>query len=90
MKSRLEQDYKIKLIELRKLINSWELIPDCPDDEFDSINHLLLSQLYKGADKHNTTKALLHEISVNYGIDISMADIKTKIDEVFEYWSNST
>lgn len=46
MNSQLKKEYR----ELREIINSWELTPDSPNDEFDSINHLFLSQLYKGSD----------------------------------------
>ena len=37
--------------ELRKLINNWDFIPDAPSDEFDDLNHRILSHLNKGADK---------------------------------------
>ncbi|MEP5504376.1 MAG: hypothetical protein ABJP80_19720 [Algibacter sp.] len=75
---------------MRGIINSWDLISGCPENEFDSINHLLLGQLLKGSDKYKISQVLIHEIRVNYGIDISEDEVEVKIKEVFEYWTNST
>ena len=90
MNSRLKKEYKHKFSELRQIINGWNLIPDSPEDEFDSINHLLLSQLYKGSDKFKMTKVLHHELTVNYGFAAEFLDIDNILNEVIMWWNKNT
>ena len=88
MNSRLKKEYKKGFSELREIINSWELIPDSPDDEFDSINHLFLSQLYKGSDKFKISKAIQFELINNYGFSIEHIDSNKMTTEILEWWNN--
>lgn len=44
------QKYFSEFSELRKIINSWNFIPDAPNDEFDSLTNKTLSHLYKNSD----------------------------------------
>lgn len=88
MKSKLNKEYKRKFSELRDIINSWELIPDSPADEFDSINHLLLSELYKGSDKVKISKRLTFELNDNYGFNSNDDEIAKMTTEVIAWWSN--
>lgn len=88
MNSKLKKEYKQKFNELRVIINSWDLIPDSPTDEFDSINHLFLSQLYKGSDEFKISKAIQFELMTNYGFSIEHFDSKKMTIEVLEWWNN--
>ncbi|WP_321287654.1 hypothetical protein [uncultured Sunxiuqinia sp.] len=55
--------------DLRKLINSWDLIPGAPSDEFDSLNHTILSHLNRGeADKYKKFNVLRIELITYYGL----------------------
>ncbi|MCM4158158.1 hypothetical protein [Gramella sp. AN32] len=89
MRSRLQKEYIRKFNELRVIINSWNLIPDSPIDEFDSINHLLLSQLYKDSDEYKISKAFQFELINNYGFSIQNMDTKEMITEVLEWWKTT-
>ena len=89
MKSKLKREYKRKFKELRTIINSWELIPGSPEDEFDSINHLFLSQLYKGSDKSKIAKTIHLELTHNYGFDMEFLDSEKITIEVMEWWIKS-
>jgi len=64
------------------LINSWDLITDSTSDEFDSLNHLFLSMLYKGADQFKITKSIHHELKANYGFYIEIEDLGKLANEV--------
>ena len=87
MNSRLKKKYKKEFSELREIINSWELIPDSPSDEFDSINHLFLSQLYKGSDEFKISKTIEFELINNYGFSSEYIDSKKMTVEVLEWWN---
>ena len=49
-REQIKKEFQGNFRELRKILNSWELIPGTPKDEFDGLNHQILSNLYKGAD----------------------------------------
>ncbi len=86
MSFKLKKEYKERFSELRDLINSWDLIPDSPLDEFDSLNHLFLSMLYKGADQFKITKSIHHELNVNYGFSMKIEDSGKLASEVLLWW----
>jgi hypothetical protein len=44
-KNLIKKEFKENFNDLRKIINSWNLISGSPKNEFDSINHQLLSHL---------------------------------------------
>ena len=60
-KSELERKYIGDFSELRKIINSWNLIPGSPKDEFDNLSNKILSQLYKKVDEEKIFKILESE-----------------------------
>jgi hypothetical protein len=43
-KTELKTKYNVDFSELRKVINSWNLIPGSPNDEFDHLNDKILNQ----------------------------------------------
>jgi len=51
MNQGLKREFKFQEKELRKIINSWDLIPGTPDDEFDALNHMLLGHLGRNCKK---------------------------------------
>ena len=89
MKSIKQKEYKRKFDELSIIINAWNIIPDSPKDEFDSINHLFLSQLYKGADKHKISKTIQFELTHNYGFEKENIDSDKMTETVLDWWNNS-
>ncbi len=88
-KEQIKKDFKDKFSELRKILNSWDLIPRAPKDEFDRLNHQILSHLYKGADFDKLNCVLGSELSVTYGLyhDEFSADEMTT--EIMEWWNNT-
>jgi len=86
MSTKLKKRYKIHFSSLRDLINSWNLIPDSPHDEFDSVNHMCLSFLYRGADEFQLREAIHHELSINYGFSIDKQESELLTKQVIEWW----
>lgn len=86
MSTKLKKSYKIHFSSLRDLINSWNLIPDSPPDEFDSLNHMCLSSLYKGADELKLGISIHHELTINYGLSMDELGSDTLAKEVIEWW----
>lgn len=85
-KKKLNKEYKVHFSSLRDLINSWNLIPESPPDEFDSINHMCLSLLYRGADRIKLGAALYHELTTNYGYSVEKHSTDVLAKQVFEWW----
>ena len=90
MKSKLKTEYIRKFNELRSIINTWELIPGSPLDEFDSINHLLLGHLHKESDEFKISKAIQFELTNNYGLDVEHTASKKMTIEVLNWWITSS
>ncbi len=86
MSTKLKKRYKIHFSSLRDLINSWNLIPDSPSDEFDSINHMCLSLLYRGADEFKLGESIHRELTTNYGFSMDKEESDTLSKEIIEWW----
>lgn len=88
MKSKLNKEYKQRFSQLRTIINSWDLIPGSPSDEFDSLNNLFLSQLYKGIKEVEIVKVIYFELTTNYGFSIEKDEVQKMTEEVLNWWMN--
>ena len=72
--------------DLRKLINSWGLIPGAPSDEFDALNHKILGHLTKGSDNEKLFNVLRSELIINYGLSPTDKDISEITEQVLNWW----
>jgi len=88
-KEPIKKDFKDKFSELRKILNSWDLIPGAPKDEFDGLNHQILSHLYKGADFEKINRVLESELSVTYGLYHDEFSAEEMTTEITEWWNSS-
>ena len=88
-KELIKKDFKDKFSELRKILNSWDLIPEAPKDEFDGLNHQILSHLFKDADFEKINRILESELSVTYGLYHDEFSAEEMTTEIMEWW-NST
>ena len=88
-KELITKDFKNKFSELRKILNSWDLIPGAPKDEFDGLNHQILSHLYKGVDFEKINRVLESELSVTYGLYHNEFSAEEMTTEIMDWW-NST
>ncbi|TVL97383.1 MAG: hypothetical protein CV087_22400 [Candidatus Brocadia sp. WS118] len=88
MKSALKRKFKFQEKELRKIINSWNLIPGSPADEFDALNHLLLGHLGRENGKEKMVKVIYSELITNYGLTIKQADAEAYATQIVDWWTN--
>lgn len=86
-KKKLKRKIEGDLSELRKIINSWELISESPSDEFDDLNHRILSQLYKEVDYEKVERILKSELSSTYGLFNYEFDSKKIVESIREWWN---
>lgn len=85
-KNELKKIYEDDFSQLRKIINSWNLISGCPD-EFDSLNNKILSQLYKDSDEEKIERILQSELIVTYGLFGNEFDSEIFVNEIMTWWN---
>ncbi len=88
-KQQIKKDYQDKFSALRKLLHSWDLIPESPKDEFDDLSHTILSHLYKGADCEKINRILKSELSVTYGLFNDEFNAEEMALEIMEWWKQT-
>ena len=90
LKMKNELRHKIHFLEkkLRKLINSWELIPGSPSDEFDELNHKILSALMNNKGEQKIKGIIQSYIAVDLGMFTNQDEIETKYDQIITWWKN--
>ena len=88
-KEQIKEDFKNKFSELRKILNSWDLIPGVPMDEFDGLNHQILSHLYKGVDFDKLNRVLESELSVTFGLYHDEFSAEKMTSEIMEWWNKT-
>ncbi|PQJ79448.1 hypothetical protein [Polaribacter porphyrae] len=86
-REQIKKEFQENFRELRKKLNSWELIPGAPKDEFDGLNHQILSNLYKGANLEKITRVLESELSVTYGLYHNEFGADEMASEIIEWWN---
>lgn len=86
-KNELKKIYEDDFSQLRKIINSWNLISGCPIDEFDSLNNKILSQLYKDSDEEKIERILQSELIVTYGLFGNEFDSEIFVNEIMTWWN---
>lgn len=87
-KKDLKRIYDGDFSQLRKIINSWNLISGSPDDEFDSLNNKILSELYKNADAEKIDRILQSELIVNYGLLNNEFDSEIFVNQIMNWWNS--
>ena len=86
-KNELTREFKGNFSELRKVINSWNLIPGSPNDEFDHLNHKILNQLFKNPEAEKINNILQSELTVYYGLFKNEFDTTSLVSEIIEWWN---
>ncbi len=87
-KKELKRKYDGDFSQLRKIINSWNLISGSPADEFDSLNNKILSQLYKIADAEKIDRILQSELIVTYGLFSNEFDLEVFVNQIMNWWNS--
>lgn len=87
-KKELIKQYTSYLSELRKIIISFDLIPNARSNEFDSLNQKLLRQLDKEVDKEKIARILKSELIVTYGLFDNKFDTSLIVDTIIGWWNS--
>ena len=81
------KDIDNNFLELRVIINSWNLIPNSPKDEFDSLNHKVLSHLYKNAGYEKIKQIIESELCANFGFFINEFESDKMANAIMNWWN---
>lgn len=87
-KKDLKRIYDGDFSQLRKIINSWNLISGSPDDEFDSLNNKILTQLYKNSEPEKIDRILQSELTVTYGLFSNEFDSEIFVTQIMNWWNS--
>ena len=87
-KKDLKRIYDGDFSQLRKIINSLNLISGSPDDEFDSLNNKILSHLYKNEDAEKIDRILQSELVATYGLFSNEFDSDIFVDQIMNWWNS--
>jgi hypothetical protein len=75
-------EFRAHQSELRKIINTWKLIPGAPSDEFDTLNLGILSHLYRNSDWEKIQRFIESELVIRYGLYDSEFSVEDLVFEV--------
>ena len=81
------KEYNGNLSQLRKIINSFEIIPNAPTNEFDKLNNKILSQLYKEIDSKKIKNIIESELVVTYGLFNDEFDSDHILSQIISWWN---
>ena len=81
--------YNGNLSELRNIMKSFQLIPNAPIDEFDKLNHKILSHLDSGANEKKIGNILQSELIVTYGLYSTEFDETIIADAIVKWWNSN-
>ncbi len=79
------QDFKEQEKQLRTILNEWDVLGVVDDgvlDEYDDLNHWLLSILHKNADKNEIRSYLIEKLDKHYGL--SSASYNRNIEQTLD------
>jgi len=91
-KNVLKAKFKSDFLALREILNKHDIIgfmPDLPDDEYDCINHALLSLLNQNKDLDSIKGLLRTEISEHFGLDNNQVFIDKLATEIYDWWNKN-
>lgn len=85
-KEDIKREFESRFKQLRKIINSYDIIAHAPSDEFDSLNYKILSNLYKGAEHEKIEKILDGELIKTYGLFPNEVVTEKLANEIMQWW----
>lgn len=87
-KKLLLYQYHSQLGVLRKIINSWNLIPGSSTDEFDTMANKILSNLHKGSDFEKIQDIITSDLVTIYGFYNYEIDVESFANEIMHWWES--
>jgi hypothetical protein len=86
----LKAQFKADFSALREILNKHDIIGfmrDLPVDEYDCINHSLLSLLNQNNDLESIKELLKLEITEHFGLNNGQKFIDELAIDIFEWWN---
>ncbi len=86
----LKAQFKADFSALREILNKHDIIgfmPDLPEDEYDCINHSLLSLLNQNWDLDSLKGLLKSEIAEHFGLNNGQKFIDELAIDIFDWWN---
>lgn len=87
-----KEHYKKQEQGLRDILNQWDLlgVVDATDegvyDEYDDLNHWILSALHKGADENAIRDLLRKELKESYGLPSEPTGLEPTLQKIMVWW----
>jgi hypothetical protein len=89
-----KQDFKQQEQELRDILNKWDFLgvveatKEGGFDEYDDLNHLILSALQKGVSKEEIRNLVKKELAEHYGLPVEPVGLESTLQKIFTWWKN--
>jgi hypothetical protein len=86
----LKAQFKADFSALKEILNKHDIIgfmPDLPVDEYDCINHSLLSLLNQNKDLESIKELLKLEITEHFGLNNGQKFIDYLAIDIFDWWN---
>lgn len=87
---KIKEEYNGRLRELRRIINSYNLIVNTSSDNFDSLSNKILSCLYKDTNFDKVKSILDSELCITYGLFITEFNSDEIAQEIIKWWEDYT
>ena len=87
-----KQDFKKQEQELRDILNEGDLlgVGDATDegvyDEYDDLNHWILSLLHKGESEEEIRNFLKKTLKEHYGLPLEPTGLESTLQKIFLWW----
>ncbi len=79
--------------ELRDILNEWDVLgvigaqdDGGPFDEYDDLNHWILSALHKGTDDEEVKAMLKKSLREHYGLPLEPTGLELTLQKIFVWW----
>lgn len=85
----LKVQFNSDFSSLREILNQHDIIglmPDLPVNEYDCINHSLLSLLYQNKDLDSIKRLLKTEINDLFGLNNNQVFIDKLATDIYDWW----
>ena len=74
--------------ELRIILNEWDPIGGCPEDEYDDLRDSLISLLHKNTKTENIELFVSKHLVEYAGIESNKEETKEETQKIINWWNN--
>lgn len=84
----IKKEFHEKFLELRKIINSYELMPGSGKNAFNKLIWQVLSHLYRGTEVQKISRILESELISRYGLSIKPNETEEIAIDILRWWDS--